>query len=135
MASMKHSTHAVILEVDFGTAYDYLSDWRNQPEWAVKFLKGIREEDGQIIMATVPFGDVPVGWSTNRELGTIDVVFPGDSVLPTRLTAIGDSCVYTFTFSVPSDTPDEEFETGKRNMDEELQTLKKILETGRGRGR
>jgi hypothetical protein len=92
MASMKHSTHAVTLEVDYNTPFDFLSDWRNQPRWAVNFVKGIREESGQIIMTTAPFGDVPIQWLVNQDLGTIDMVFPGDSTLPTRLTEIEDSC-------------------------------------------
>lgn len=127
MSQMKHSTHAVTLEVPYGKAFDYLSDWHNQPQWAVNFVKGIRKEGGQIIMTT-PSGDTPIQWRTNRDLGTIDIVFPGESVLPTRLTAIGDSLVYTFTFSVPAGLPDEEFKAGQRGMEEELQTLKHILE-------
>ncbi len=127
MSQMKHSTHSVTLHVPYDKAFDYLSDWRNQPQWAINFVKGIRQEGEQIIMTT-PFGDVPVQWRTNRDLGTIDIVFPGESVLPTRLTAIGDSLVYTFTFSVPADQPDEAFRAGQRGMEEELQTLKHILE-------
>lgn len=127
MPQLKHSTHSVTLEVPYGRAYDYLSDWRNQPNWAVNFVKGIRQENNQIIMTT-PNGDVPIQWRSNRELGTIDMVFPGDNVLPTRLTAIGDSLVYTFTFSVPSDMPDEVFRHTQENMEEELQILKRTLE-------
>ncbi|MCI0556820.1 MAG: SRPBCC family protein [Anaerolineae bacterium] len=128
MPQMKHSTHSITLEVSYAKAYDYLSDWRNQPDWAVNFVKGIRQENNRIIMTT-PNGDVPIQWRTNRELGTIDMVFPGDSVLPTRITAIGDSLVYTFTFSVPSDMPDEVFRHAQENMEEELKVLKSILET------
>ncbi|MCI0554456.1 MAG: SRPBCC family protein [Anaerolineae bacterium] len=127
MSQMKHSTHSVTLNVPYDKAFDYLSDWRNQPQWAINFVKGIRQEGEQIIMTT-PFGDRPIQWRTNRDLGTIDIVFPGESVLPTRLTAIGDSLVYTFTFSVPANLPDEEFRAGQHGMDEELQTLKRILE-------
>jgi hypothetical protein len=77
---------------------------------------------------TAQFGEVPIEWRTNRELGTIDIGFPDGVVLPTRLTEIKDSLVYTFTFSVPADLPDEAFEQGRRGMEEELQHLKGILE-------
>lgn len=126
MTTLKHSTHAVTLEVPYDRAFTYLSDWRTQPQWAVNFVKGVREENGQILMTT-PFGEVPVQWRTNRDLGTIDIVFP-HGVTPTRLVAIGDSLVYTFTFSVPADMPEEEFRAGQRGMDQELQHLKRILE-------
>lgn len=128
MPQMKHSTHSVTLETSFEKAYDFLSDWRNQPQWAVNFVKGIRQDNGQIIMTT-PNGDVPIQWRANRDLGTIDMIFPGDSLLPTRLSAIGDSLVYTFTFSVPPDLPEEAFRQAQYNMDEELAMLKRILET------
>ncbi len=78
---------------------------------------------------TTPFGEVPIEWRTNAELGTIDIIFPGGSLLPTRLTAMGDgSLVYTFTFSMPADAPEEAFREGQRGMDEELVNLKRILE-------
>lgn len=127
MAKMKHSTHGVTLNVPYDKAWAYLSDWRNQPQWGTNFVQGIRQEGGQIIMTT-PNGDVPIGWRANRNLGTIDIVFPGESVLPTRLTAIGDSLVYTFTFSLPADLPEEAFRAGQHGLEEELQNLKRILE-------
>src|SRR5215472_9740626 len=100
MATMKHSTHSVTLEVPYERAFDYLSDWRNQPQWAINFVKGMRKQGEQLFMTT-PFGEVPVEWRTDRDLGTIDIIFPGNTVLPTRLTAMGDdTLVYTFTFSM-----------------------------------
>lgn len=128
MKAIKHSTHSITLNVPYAKAFDYLSNWHNQPEWAINFVKGIRQEGEQIIM-TMPFGDRPIQWRTNRELGTIDIIFPDDSVLPTRLTDMSGNLLYTFTFSVPADTPDEEFRKGQRGMEEELQTLKRVLES------
>jgi hypothetical protein len=128
MATMRHSTHSVTLEVPYERAFTYIADWRTQPEWATNFVKGVRQEAGQLYMTT-PFGEVPVEWRTNSELGTIDIIFPGGSLLPTRLTAMGDgSLVYTFTFSMPAEASDEAFRDGQRGMEEELLTLKRILE-------
>jgi hypothetical protein len=128
MATMRHSTHGVTLEVPYERAFAYLADWRTQPEWATKFVKGVRQEGRQLYMTT-PFGEVPIEWRTDRELGIVDIFFPGRSLLPTRLTAMGDgSLVYTFTFSMPAEVPDEVFREGQRGMDEELLTLKRILE-------
>ncbi len=44
MSQLKHSTHAVTLEVPFDQAFAYLSDWHNQPQWAINFVKGMRQE-------------------------------------------------------------------------------------------
>jgi hypothetical protein len=128
MATMKHSTHSVTLEVPYERAFDYLSDWRNQPQWAINFVKGMRKQGDQLFMTT-PFGEVPVEWRTDRDLGTIDIIFPGNNVLPTRLTAMGDdTLVYTFTFSMPPDVSEEAFQEGQLGMEQELQHLKRILE-------
>lgn len=128
MNRMRHATHSVVIEAPYDRAFAYLSDWRTQPEWAINFVKGIRQEGTQIHMTT-PFGEVPIDWRTNRELGTIDIVFPGNQVLPTRLTDMGDgNLVYTFTFSMPGDVSDDVFRDGQRGMEEELQHLKALLE-------
>ncbi|MBI4491717.1 MAG: hypothetical protein HY690_02875 [Chloroflexi bacterium] len=128
MAGMRHSTHSVTLEnVPYDRAFAYLSNWRNQPHWAINFVKGIRQEGDQIIMAT-PNGEVPIQWRTNRNLGTIDIEFPNGVVLPTRLTALAGSLLYTFTFSMPAELPEEAFRAAQRGMDQELQHLKRILE-------
>jgi hypothetical protein len=118
----------VTLEVLYERAFAYLADWRTQPEWATNFVKGVRQDGRQLFMTT-PFGEVPAEWRTNEELGTIDIVFPGGRLLPTRLTDMGDSSlVYTFTFSMPAEVPDEVFRDGQRGMEEELLTLKRNLE-------
>jgi hypothetical protein len=128
MPAMRHSTHRVTLEVPYERAFDYLADWRTQPEWATNFVKGIRQEGEQVLMTT-PFGEMPIERRTNAELGTINIVFPGGHLLPTRLTAMGEgSLVYTFTFSMPAEAPEETFREGQRGMEEELQTLRQILE-------
>ena len=127
MASFKHSTHTVTLEVPFEKAWEFLSDWRNQPKWGKNFVKGIRQEDEQIIMTT-PNGDVPIQWRTDRAHGTIDIIMPDGSPIPSRLIEIGDSLLYMFTFSVPADAPEKVLLNGQRGMQEELATLKSLLE-------
>ncbi len=128
MSQLIHSTHSVTLNVAYEKAYAYLSDWRNQTEWAKNFVLAIRQEGSQIIL-TSPQGEIPIGWRTDHDLGTIDMLFPGESVLPTRLTAIGDSLIYTFTFSLPANIPPAVLEQAKESMNEELNHLKHILES------
>ena len=128
MSTMRHSTLSVTLEVPYERAFAYLADWRTQPKWATNFVKDIRLEGEQVLMST-PFGEVPIEWRANVELGTIDIVLPGDQLLPTRPTAMGDcSLVYTFTFSMPAEVPEETFREGQRRMEGELRTLKRLLE-------
>jgi hypothetical protein len=128
---MRHSAHSVVIDAPYDAAYAYLEDWRNQPQWATSFVQAIRADGDGGAVITSPQGEVPVHFRCDRTLGVLDMVFPGDSVLPTRLTPIGPgsgSLLYTFAFSMPADAPKEAFRQSQRNMDEELGQLKRILE-------
>lgn len=127
MASMKHSTHSISINAPFDGVWDYISDWYNQPKWATNFVLSMRQ-DGEQIYMTTPYGEAPIQWRTNRELGTIDIINQDGSPTPSRLIEIGDSLQYIFTFSVPIHVPDEVFRQGQINMDEELANLKRIIE-------
>ncbi|MDP9310408.1 MAG: hypothetical protein M3R24_05880 [Chloroflexota bacterium] len=132
MAEMRHSTPSVTLEVGYATAFGDLNDWCNQPQWALNVVKDIRQEGAQILMTT-PLGEVPIESCSSRDLGAIDIVLLGNSVLPARLTSMGDgSLVYTFTFSMPTDIPEDVFRNGQGGMEEELQHLGRILESYAG---
>lgn len=127
MASLKHSTHSITIEAPYDVAWDYISDWRNQPKWATNFVKSVRQDGDKIIMSTV-MGEDAVDWLTNQAQGTIDFVGSDGHVTPSQLIEIGDSLRYIFTFSMPLHVPDEVFKEGQANMDEELQNLKQIIE-------
>jgi len=127
MATLQHSTHTVTIEAPFDIAWEYISNWRKQPEWATNFVQSAREADGQVYMTTI-FGESPIDWRTNQELGTIDIVSEDNSVTPTRLLQLGDSLLYIFTFSMPVDVPPHVLQEGQDNMDEELDNLKQIVE-------
>jgi hypothetical protein len=126
MPTMRNSTHSVILEIPYERAFAYLAYWRTQPEWATNFVKAVRQEDSQLCMPT-PFGEVPIEWRTDPRLGTIDILFPGGNLLPTRLSAMGDGSLI-YTFCMPAEALEEGFPEGQRGMAEELLNLKRILE-------
>ncbi len=44
MAEMRHSRRSVTLEVGYAMAFGDLSDWCNQPQWALNLVKDIRQE-------------------------------------------------------------------------------------------
>lgn len=127
MASLKHSTHSITIEAPFDVAWNYISNPLNQPNWAINFVKDTRMEDEKLIMTTV-MGEDTVDWQANREQGTIDMVGSDGTVTPTRLIEIGDSLHYIFTFSMPVHVPEQVFAEGQAGMDEELSTLKQIVE-------
>jgi hypothetical protein len=56
----------------------------------------------------------------------------GESVLPTRVVAadpVRPASIFTFTISRTPDMDDPAWEGGKRGLDEELEHLKRLLET------
>ncbi len=127
MATLQHSTHTVTIDAPFHIAWNYVSDWRNQPEWAVNFVKSVRQDDDQIYMTTV-FGESAIEWRVDHTLGTVDILSADGSMTPTRLLQLGDNLLYSFTFSMPADIPPHILKEGQENMDEELLMLKQIVE-------
>lgn len=127
MASLKHSTHSITIETPFDVAWDYISNPLNQPDWAINFVKDARIDGEKLIITTV-MGEDTVDWQANREQGTIDMIGSDGNITPTRLIEIGDSLRYIFTFSMPVQVPEQVFAEGQAGMDEELGTLKKIVE-------
>ena len=122
-------TLSVIINCPYDTAFDYLSNPLNQKEWAVHFFQNIEEIDGQII-ATLPFGKLPMEIKSNAQSGTLDIHLGDGKPTRTRLINIDkDVNIYNFTLVQPIGMPDEVWTNqALPNMEDELNRLKVILE-------
>jgi hypothetical protein len=82
-----------------------------------------------------PFGELTYRVEADAARGTVDFVIQsdrGESVLPTRVVAadpVRPASIFTFTISRTPDMDDPAWEAGKRGLDEELEHLKRLLET------
>jgi len=125
----------VALAVPFDTAFDYLIDITNLPEWTNAFAEV--NNDGTALLRT-PEGEINVQLEDNvdRNNGIIDtkMTFPDGNVgtAYSRLIALSvDSCVYSFVLTPPP-VALEELEGALSEqaeiLQQELQTLKAKLE-------
>lgn len=125
----------IALAVPFDTAFDYIADKMNLPQWTHAFAEV--EENGAAMMRT-PEGEVRVQLedTADRDHGIIDtkMTFPDKSVgyAHSRLIALSDaSCVYSFVL-MPPPVALEQLEGALAEqaaiLERELQILKAKLE-------
>jgi hypothetical protein len=110
----------------------YASDPANLPSWAAGLAAGIRQEDGRWF-ADSPMGPVEVAFVARNDLGVLDheVVLPDGSrtLNPLRVLAYGDDAEVVFTLRREAGVGDEAFEADSRAVREDLERLKRILES------
>lgn len=128
-------TATAVIEVAPELVFEYVRQPENQPKWAVNFVRSTRPlGDGRYTMET-PFGELTYRVEADAARGTVDFVIQsdrGESVLPTRVVAadpVRPASIFTFTISRTPDMDDPAWEGGKRGLDEELEHLKRLLET------
>ncbi len=122
-------TLSVTINCSYDTAFEYLSKPINQKEWAIHFFQDIEEIDGKII-ATLPFGKLPMEIKSDYETGILDIYLGDGKPIRTRLINIEDNInIYNFTLAQPQGMPDEVWKNkALPDMEDELNNLKSILE-------
>ena len=123
------ATLSVTINCSYNTAFTYLSAPMNQKEWAIHFFQDIEEIDGEII-ATLPFGKLPMKIKSDHATGILDIYLGDGKPTRTRLINIQDNLnMYNFTLTQPKGMPDEVWKNkALPDMQHELNTLKSILE-------
>ncbi|MEL6676593.1 MAG: hypothetical protein AAFR61_30565 [Bacteroidota bacterium] len=131
---MKHpiyhpaTTQTIDLAVPYQTAFEYLANPLHQAEWAINFVKSVREMPEGFLAET------PGGWASlvidaDPEKGTLDIILGGGKPIPTRLLPNGAGCTYVFTLAKPENMPVEAWEKeGIPGLCAELAHLKTLLE-------
>lgn len=122
-------TLSVTIDCSYKTAFEYLSTPINQKDWAIHFFQNIEEIDGKVI-ATLPFGKLPMEIKSDAETGVLDIYLGNSKPIRTRLIHIeGNMNVYNFTLAQPNGMPDAVWKTeALPNMQDELNILKSILD-------
>lgn len=125
-------TGSTLIEAAPDRVFEYVRVPANQTEWAVNFVRSTRPlGDGRHVMET-PVGAMTYRVDADPARRTIDFVFEtphGESVLPTRVVPHPAGSVFTFTILRQPGMPEEAWEEGKRGLDEELEVLKRRLES------
>ena len=125
-------TKSVFVKCPAMNLFDFLANAENWPRWAVHNVLAVRPgSDGWWLMDT-PRGPGRLRIRPNERTGILDHEFidsqEGRWIVPTRAVAVGDGALLRMTFTKPDALPDEAFRIGMRLLDEELDTLKRLLD-------
>ena len=128
------SAYTATTYIDAGPAkvFEYVRVPENQPTWAANFVRSTRPTTGGRYVMETPAGAMVYRVEADPQRGTIDFIFDrpgGDSILPARVVPHGRGAIFTFTITRTPDMNDQAWEGGMRGLDEELEHLKRILES------
>jgi uncharacterized protein YndB with AHSA1/START domain len=118
--------------------YDFAADPRNLPQWAAGLARSTVEQEGDHWIADAPFGKVRIKFAARNQLGVLDhdVTFndaaTGQAVTvhnPMRVLPHGAGSEFVFTLFRQPDMSDEQFAADRAAVEQDLQTLKRLLES------
>ncbi|WP_438029287.1 kynureninase [Sorangium sp. So ce233] len=128
---MHCSTHAVLIAASAERVFEVVSDPAVLPRWAVHFCSSVRA-DGDALWATTPRGEVRFAMRADRALGVVDFGHLGADgawrYSPTRVMPAEGGAVVLYTFFRRPGISEDRFEAMKREMEEELALLKRLVE-------
>ena len=111
--------------------YEYVSNPETLPTWASGLSASIRQE-GDEWVADSPMGEVRVRFAAKNRFGVLDhvVTLPSGAKFnnPMRVFPNGEGSELVFTLYRQPDVSDEEFSEDRQAIENDLDTLKAILE-------
>ncbi|MDB5764112.1 MAG: polyketide cyclase [Herminiimonas sp.] len=111
--------------------YEFASNPENLPQWAQGLCKSVRKSDAGWIVET-PQGPLNLIFAGKNDLGVLDhYVNPAPGVeiyVPMRVIPNGPGSELLFTLYRSPDMSDEKYAEDIRMVEQDLETLKRILE-------
>jgi len=126
-------TKSVAINAPVQKVFAFLSDGANWPKWAIHNVKSVKPgKDGTWDMETTR-GAGTLILKGDATSGVLDHVFvDGQGVswpVPARVVSAGKGAVYVLTFTKPGTLTESQFTQGMRHLDDELATLKRVIES------
>jgi uncharacterized protein YndB with AHSA1/START domain len=125
-------TKTVDIKAPADKVWDYVNDLSLWAEWAVHNVQSVAKGENGYWMMTGPRGVSKVKMYSDKSYGLLDHGFidPGEGLwhVPCRVVPVGENAHFMITFTKPDQMPDDAFSAGMKLLDEELSTLKSILE-------
>src|SRR3990170_1580435 len=113
--------------------YDFASDPKNLPRWAAGLARSEVRKDGDEWIADAPFGRVRVRFVQRNSLGVMDHDVTLESGVtihnPMRVVPHGDGSEFVFTLIRQPGMSDARFIEDKAAVENDLRTLKDVLES------
>ncbi|MBI3985804.1 MAG: SRPBCC family protein [Lentisphaerae bacterium] len=112
--------------------YEFASDPRNLPRWAGGLARSEVKKDGDEWLMEAPFGRVRVKFAERNAFGVMDHDVKLESGVtihnPMRVVPHGEGSEFVFTLIRQPGTTDEKFAADKAAVENDLKTLKGLLE-------
>jgi uncharacterized protein YndB with AHSA1/START domain len=112
--------------------YEFASDPRNLPKWASGLARSEVRKDGDEWVADAPIGKVRVKFVERNSFGVMDHDVKLESGVSVhnvmRVIPNGEGSEFVFTLIRQPGTPDEQFAKDKATVENDLKTLKDLLE-------
>ncbi len=130
-AVLKSKTLSVAINCDPKKLYEFVSKPENLPKWARMFCRSIKKSKGGWVVET-PQGPVNVKFSKKNDFGILDhYVSPAPGVevfVPMRVVPNASGSEVLLTLFQPAGMSDEKFAEDIRWVEQDLRTLKDIME-------
>ena len=126
------ATKSVVIERAPAEVFAFVADGANWPRWAIHNVLAIQPTpDGDWAMDT-PRGPGRLHLKPNAAFGILDHEFidarEGRWQVPARVVPAGGGAVFMLTLVMPPGMTEQDFQAGMLLLDEELATLKRLLE-------
>ena len=124
-------TISVSIRRDPKAVYEFVLNLENFPRWARSTFQSIRQLNGKWVAETAP-GSVTIDLTERNNFGILDhyVKLSSAAVIfaPMRVIKNGDGSEVIFTLFQPVDMPDDKFAEDAKSVEQDLNTLKKLME-------
>ncbi|HEV7216731.1 MAG TPA: SRPBCC family protein [Chloroflexota bacterium] len=131
-ATLESRTLTVRIDRPLRAVYAFLSLPQNFPKWAAGLGTSIGLVRGEWIAET-PQGTLRIRFSERNDFGILDhyvtLASGGDVYVPMRVIANGSGSEVLFTLFHLADMSDEQFAADARLVEQDLEALKRLLET------
>jgi len=111
--------------------FDFLADPMNWPQYAIVNMKSVKPGTDGWFDTVTRFGNGQLKVSPIKELGIFDHTWKDQQaswIVPARVVPNQGGSTVMMTIFQPSVMTDDQFEEAMREMDKEMNTLKRILE-------
>lgn len=127
-------TKSVMIKRSPDEVFAFLANGENWPRFAIHNIYSIRPGEGGDWIMETPRGPGRLHLKTSAASGIVDHEFidaqEGRWEVPARVVPGGDGAVFMMTLTKPEPMPESDFQAGMELLDDELATLKRILEEG-----
>ncbi len=126
-------TKMIVINREPQAVFAFLADGANWPKFSIHNIFSAQPDERNDWIIETPRGTGLLRLKTNAAFGIVDHEFidpkEGGWDVPARVVSIGNATAFIATLTKPEQMTENDFQAGMALFDEELTTLKRVLET------